>query len=194
MLDHKSLVGSEEPFPFRSHGTQISQRITVGDICCDDTPRTDWVNEDGKKIKGKKSSWDTFSYTLMMNHNVEMMLKTLQEANRIYKVPASGNEGTGIKGIDSWIPKDLITFRDKILPEVFAAKTKKAAFAIIDSYKNELGGLGGQDAGKGLLMSAGDDDNIEMKEVEESVLQEIANGNTTDPKEMIAHNTDGFLV
>jgi len=73
-----------------------------------------------------KTSWDSFSYTLQMAHNVWTHIKAVQEANEAYD-----------KGIN---PKmlveekfDRIAFRD-IVNAVFATSSRDEANAVIEEF------------------------------------------------------------
>ena len=70
--DDKRLKGSNIRFPFPS---AIGDRLTMGDVC--------WYGEGdlNKDNKEGKTSWDSFSYTLMMAHNVYNHIRAVQIAN-----------------------------------------------------------------------------------------------------------------
>ncbi len=70
--DDKRLKGSKIPFPFHS---AIGKRLNMGDIC--------WYGEGdlNKNNKEGKTAWDSFSYVLMMAHNVYNQIKAVQIAN-----------------------------------------------------------------------------------------------------------------
>jgi hypothetical protein len=80
------------------------------------------LNKNGKE---GKSSWDSFSYMLLMSHNVWMHLTAVQEANRRFdagEYPAMmRRQVTGEK------------FED-IVERIFAAPDRATSEAIIDSY------------------------------------------------------------
>ena len=70
--DDKRLKGSNILFPFKS---AIGDRLTMGDVC--------WYGEGDLNKIGKegKTSWDSFSYALMMGHNVYNHIRAVQIAN-----------------------------------------------------------------------------------------------------------------
>jgi hypothetical protein len=70
--DDKRLKDSNIKFPFPS---AIGDRLTMKDIC--------WYGEGdlNKNNKEGKTSWDSFSYTLMMAHNVYNHIRAVQIAN-----------------------------------------------------------------------------------------------------------------
>lgn len=81
------------------------------------------VNKNGK---WGKTSWDSFSYALLMGHNVWMHLTAVQEANRRFDAgehPAMMQRQGG----------DYARFED-IVDAIFAAPTKQDALDIIELY------------------------------------------------------------
>lgn len=81
------------------------------------------VNKNGK---WGKTSWDSFSYALLMGHNVWMHLIAVQEANRRFDAgehPAMMRRSTG----------DYAKFED-IVEAIFAAPTREDSEAIIEYY------------------------------------------------------------
>ena len=98
----------------------VSARWMLKDITC-------YNPGDLNKMKNDpKTSWDSFSYTLQMAHNVWTHIKAVQEANEAYD-----------KGIN---PKmlveekfDRIAFRD-IVNAVFATSSRDEANAVIEEF------------------------------------------------------------
>jgi hypothetical protein len=83
------------------------------------------VNKNGK---WGKTSWDSFSYALLMGHNVWMHLTAVQEANRRFDAgehPAMMRRSTG----------DYARFED-IVEAIFAAPTREESEAIIEYYSD----------------------------------------------------------
>ena len=81
------------------------------------------VNKNGK---WGKTSWDSFSYALLMGHNVYMHLTAVQEANRRFDsgiIPASME----------YSAPDRDRFQD-IVERVFAAPTRAQSEKIIEQY------------------------------------------------------------
>ena len=70
--DDKNLKGSTIPFPFKS---AIGDRLTMGDVCAYGQGDLNKNNKEGK------TSWDSFSYCLMMAHNVYNHIRAVQIAN-----------------------------------------------------------------------------------------------------------------
>ena len=98
----------------------VSRNLEMKDICIY-APGD--LNKNGKE---GKTSWDSFSYALMMGHNVWQHLNAVQEANRQYDA--------------GHYPKmliqetfDTVTFRD-VCEAIFSADTKEESMAIIEHY------------------------------------------------------------
>ena len=72
--DDKRLKGSDIPFPFKS---AIGNRLTMGDVCYYGEGDLNKNNKEGK------TAWDSFSYVLMMAHNVYNHIRAVQIANDI---------------------------------------------------------------------------------------------------------------
>jgi hypothetical protein len=98
----------------------ISHRCKLSDICI-------YAPGDLNKIgKEGKTSWDSFSYALLMGHNVWLHINSVQEANRQYD-----------QGI---IPRmliqerfDLVTFR-QVVDEIFSTGDRGRAEALIEEH------------------------------------------------------------
>jgi hypothetical protein len=90
---------------------------------------TDWLVEPDKNKLGKvsnRTSWDSFSYAIMMGHNVWMHVNAVQEANRQYdlgKVPAMLVQEKFQR----------VYFKD-VVEAIFAADNRADADAIIEHY------------------------------------------------------------
>ena len=98
----------------------ISRNLEMKDICIY-APGD--LNKNGKE---GKTSWDSFSYAIMMGHNVWQHLNAVQEANRQYDA--------------GHYPKmliqetfDTVSFRD-VCEAIFSADTKEESMAIIGHY------------------------------------------------------------
>jgi len=98
----------------------ISRNLEMKDICI---YKPGDLNKNGKE---GKTSWDSFSYAIMMGHNVWQHLNAVQEANRQYDA--------------GHYPKmliqetfDTVTFRD-VCEAIFSADTKEESMAIIEHY------------------------------------------------------------
>ena len=133
----------------------ISDMLTMKDICIykAGTPKTgvvlteenfrdpalyDVLPDVNKNGKWGKTSWDSFSYALLMGHNVWMHLTAVQEANQRFDAgerPAMMQRSTG----------DYAKFED-IVEAIFAAPDRQTAEDIIklyDTYWMEIVGTRG---------------------------------------------------
>ena len=100
----------------------ISDMLTMQDICIYKPGDLNKIGKEGK------TSWDSFSYALLMGHNVWMHLTAVQEANRRFDAgehPAMMRREGG----------NYEYFED-IVEQIFAAPDRASAEAIIDSYSN----------------------------------------------------------
>jgi len=98
----------------------ISQHLMIKDVCI---YKPGDLNKNGKE---GKTSWDSFSYALMMGHNVWMHIESVQRANRKYdqgELPAMLWHRNG----------DHARFRD-IVEAIFSAPDRASAEAIIEHY------------------------------------------------------------
>jgi hypothetical protein len=127
----------------RWEDSPISDMLTMKDICIykAGTPKPgvvlteenfrdpdlyDVLPDVNKNGKWGKTSWDSFSYALLMGHNVWMHLTAVQEANRRFDAgehPAMMRRSTG----------DYAKFED-IVEAIFAAPTREDSEAIIEYY------------------------------------------------------------
>ena len=98
----------------------IIDQLEMKDICI---YATGDLNKNGKE---GKTSWDSFSYALMMGHNVWMHLNAVQEANRQYdlgKLPSML--------VDERF--DRVYYKD-IVEAIFACDNRDDANAIVEHY------------------------------------------------------------
>jgi len=104
----------------RWQDSPISDLLKMKDIC---HYRPGDLNKNGKE---GKTSWDSFSYALLMGHNVWMHLTAVQEANRRFDAgehPAMMRRSGG----------DYAKFED-IVEAIFAAPDRQTAEDIIELY------------------------------------------------------------
>jgi hypothetical protein len=98
----------------------ISKHLSIKDICI---YKPGDLNKNGKE---GKTSWDSFSYALMMGHNVWMHIESVQRANRKFDA--------GERPAMLWNRKgDHARFED-IVEAIFAAPNQQTANDIIDHY------------------------------------------------------------
>ena len=116
---------------FKSFTTSpLMDGVEVKDICI-------YGPNDVNKIgKVGKTSWDSFTYAIMMGHNVWLHLNSVQEANRQYDAgicPAMLDVTTAIpKPFTDYSPLPN-KFRD-VVDAIFSAPDRDSAMAIIDYY------------------------------------------------------------
>ena len=98
----------------------LSDLFKMKDICIYKPGDLNKIGKEGK------TSWDSFSYALLMGHNVWMHLTAVQEANRRFDAgehPAMMQRDGG----------DYAYF-ENIVEQIFAAPDRAAAESIIESY------------------------------------------------------------
>ena len=99
----------------------ISRHLTMKDVCIYKPGDLNKIGKEGK------TSWDSFSYALLMGHNVWTHLESVQRANREYD---SGTKWPRML----WNEKgDHARFHD-IVEAIFAAPTKQDSMDIIEHY------------------------------------------------------------
>lgn len=186
--DNKLLSESEVPYPFES---EFASRLLMGDIAYYDIgeKKTDTelgLDSKGKQIKfnhldplhyntipklnklGKipnKTSWDSFSYALMMGHNVECHIKAVQRAQQLMDIECArfkpdwrlkGIEGKKEIEYSDWVPNRILYF-STFVEELFNTKTKTEAFQLIEDAKQLLKSL------EGARLQGGPADNVFTK-------------------------------
>ena len=151
--DDKKLKGSNIQFPFPS---QIGNRLKMGDVC--------WYGEGdlNKNNKEGKTSWDSFSYCLMMAHNVYNQIRAVQTANdlndieRLKYQPQVGH-WRKTKGSDNtdefseYVPRNILYF-NTLAEEVFTSEKPMEVISNASSYLADIRGTRWQRAtggGKG---------------------------------------------
>jgi len=104
----------------RWEDSPLSDLFKMKDICIYKPGDLNKIGKEGK------TSWDSFSYALLMGHNVWMHLTAVQEANRRFDAgerPAMMQRSTG----------DYAKFED-IVEAIFAAPDRQTAEDIIETY------------------------------------------------------------
>ena len=140
--DNKGLAGRHDiPFPFES---EIGRRLSIADICYYAPGMLNKIGKEGK------TSWDSFAYALMMNHNVYCHIVAVQRANNLMDIErAKGcpdwRHWRKVKDADKsdeyseWVPRNILYF-DRFVEELFDCKNKESAFEMI-SEAERLGFL-----------------------------------------------------
>ena len=139
--DDKAMKGSTIPFPFKS---AIGDRLTMGDVC--------WYGEKDLNKNGKegKTAWDSFSYCLMMAHNVYNHITAVQIANdmndieQIKHKPDIGNwaktkpsDNTG--ELSEFVPKNILYF-NQFVEKVFTSEKPMELIAANKSFLADIRG------------------------------------------------------
>jgi hypothetical protein len=104
----------------RFEDSPISKRMQINDIC---VYRPGDVNKIGKE---GKTSWDSFSYALLMGHNVWMHIEAVQRANRMFD--------SGTKPDMLAHPLDPMFDAAVLIDRVFAAQDRSKSLRIIDDH------------------------------------------------------------
>jgi len=100
----------------------ISDMLKMKDICIYKPGDLNKIGKEGK------TSWDSFSYALLMGHNVWMHLTAVQEANRRFD---AGEHPAMMR----YSAPTHELFED-IVERIFAAPTKEASLDIIEQYSD----------------------------------------------------------
>jgi hypothetical protein len=150
--DSKSLAKSDIPFPWTS---EIASRLTMGDICWYQPGMLNKIGKEGK------TSWDSFSYALMMAHNVNSHITSVQRANQLMDIEIAKTQGKinwrtwrAVKANDSsfdqysdWVPRNILYFAN-FIEDLFNTKDKAEAFEMIEdgiTFLRALEGTRSQD-------------------------------------------------
>jgi hypothetical protein len=204
--DNKALSESDIPFPFES---TIGRRLTMGDIAYYNLGKRktdaelgdvkfDHQNEEHYHIvprKNKlnkipnKTSWDSFSYALMMGHNVECHIVAVQRAQQLMDIELAKTAGKiswkhwrKLKDAESnfdqysdWVPRNILYFAS-FIENLFNTTTKDKAFDMIKQAGPFLKSL------EGARLQGGPADNIvdQLFEFEEKTSKEIDFSNPDD--------------
>ena len=173
--DNKALSQAFDiPYPFES---EFASRLIMSDIAYYDlgerkTNAELGLDNEGKQIKfdhlnekhynvvprknkldkiPNKTSWDSFSYALMMGHNVECHIKAVQRAQQLMDIECTrfkpdwrtwGVEGKKEIEFSDWVPRKILYFAT-FIEELFNTKTKDEAFTMIENAGQFLKSLEG---------------------------------------------------
>ena len=99
----------------------VSDQLLINDIC---RYQPGQANKTGKV---SKTSWDSFSYALLMAHNVWTHIESVQRANREF------DSGRISPGMLTYSAPTRDRFVD-IVDRIFAAESYDESIAIIDKY------------------------------------------------------------
>jgi hypothetical protein len=101
----------------------ISKLLAMKDVCIYKPGDLNKIGKEGR------TSWDSFSYALLMGHNVWMHIESVQRANREF----DAGRYPYMMEYDASVNKEK--FQD-IVEAIFAAPDRATAEAIIESYSN----------------------------------------------------------
>jgi hypothetical protein len=140
----------------RWEDSPLSDLFKMKDICY---YKPGDLNKNGKE---GKTSWDSFSYALMMGHNVECHIKAVQRAQQLMDIECArfkpdwrmkSIEGKKEIEYSDWVPNKILYF-STFIEELFNTKDKQQAFDLIDSAKLFLKSL------EGARLQGGPADNV----------------------------------
>lgn len=143
--DNKALSKSTIPFPFES---EVGRRLNMGDICWYAPGMLNKINKEGK------TSWDSFSYALMMHHNVYCHITAVQRANQLmdiectkaqpnWKFWSKKKDNDKSDEYSEWVPRNILYF-DRFVRELFETKTLAESFEMIEQASSFLSDLEGK--------------------------------------------------
>ena len=121
-IDNKKLSGSKIAWPWSS---PVGERLTMGDLCYYAPGMLNKLGKEGK------TSWDSFSYFLMMGHNVYQHMESVQRANALNDSasvlhkpdPASWHKvKKGQDEMSEWVPRNVI-YITELVNRVFTSET-----------------------------------------------------------------------
>ena len=124
---------SDNPFPWES---EIGRRVTAGDVNWYAPGMLNKINKEGK------TSWDSFTYGILMAHNVYMHIRAVQEANSLatmefenYKLDWRNwqKKGQKLNQESLWTPRNMLMF-NTLVEEVFNPNCPNP-FKLIDDAK-----------------------------------------------------------
>ena len=98
----------------------ISSRLKISDICYYKPGDLNKIGKEGK------TSWDSFSYALLMGHNVWTHIEAVQRANRMYD--------QGIAPDMMVHPTDSNFDVQKVIDRIFAAKDRTKSLTLINDH------------------------------------------------------------
>jgi hypothetical protein len=93
-------------------------------------------NDQNKIGKVGKTSWDSFTYAIMMGHNVWLHLNSVQEANRQYDAGLYPNMLVASKLDGKKFNQYPHNFFKEIVDDIFALDNREDANALIDFYSS----------------------------------------------------------
>jgi len=98
----------------------VTQRMQIRDVCVYRPGDRNKIGQEGR------TSWDSFSYALMMAHNVWMHIEAVQRANREF------DQGRAPDMLAH--PRDRYYDAAAVIQRVFAARDREKSLAMIDDH------------------------------------------------------------
>lgn len=97
----------------------LSNKLKISDVCYYKPGDLNKIGKEGR------TSWDSFSYALLMGHNVWMHIEAVQRANRLY------DQGNGPDMLlNQFDPSKNVR---NLIEQIFAAKDRKKSLTIIEN-------------------------------------------------------------
>lgn len=150
-IDDRRLAGNTTPWPWSS---PIGDRMTMGDICY---YKPGDLNKLGKE---SRTSWDSFSYFMMMGHNVFQHIESVQRANALLDTacvlhkpdPSKFSKAKGVSAeLSNWVPRSVI-YGVELINRVFTSETP---YTELDNAQALLAELNGKKTLKTTAVSHG---------------------------------------
>ena len=122
---------SDNPFPWES---EIGRRVTTGDVNWYAPGMLNKINKEGK------TSWDSFTYGILMAHNVYMHIRAVQEANSLATLECENHQldwrnwqkkGKKLNQESLYTPRNMLMF-DTFVKELF---TSNDPFTLLETAK-----------------------------------------------------------
>jgi hypothetical protein len=153
----------------------------MGDICWYGPGMLNKIGKEGK------TSWDSFGYALMMAHNVNSHIVSVQRANQLMdieciKYKPNWRTWKKVKDKDKsdeyseWVPRNILYF-NTFVEELFNTKTKDEAFQMIEDGFTFLRDLEGSRSQDGM----GKNNYFNLFETEEVVLDKSVSSVVATP-------------
>jgi hypothetical protein len=164
-MDSKNLSGSTQAFPF---GSPIGERLNLGDICHYAPGMLNKIGKEGK------TSWDSFTYMLLMSHNVYQHIESAQRANALtdmvnatvttdYKQWRKLKANSKDEMFSPYVPRNVI-YMTQFIDQLFRSETP---MTMLDEAESMMANFSGQ---KLQTSSAGSFNNL--FEVDDAVTDE----------------------
>jgi hypothetical protein len=139
-IDDRRFAGSTIPWPWSS---PIGERMNMGDVCY---YKPGDLNKLGKE---SRTSWDSFSYFMMMAHNIYQHIESVQRANALTDAvavlakpdPTIWHKQKGKAGeFSNWVPRNVV-YAAELINQVFTSETP---YTILDNSQALLADLNGK--------------------------------------------------